>query len=407
MPVMSSKLTNGHRDVAGHEQSISTEFNSDMVMGEVVLTQSSLPARPSSIRSSNQGSVLDPSPPYAISLHEETRGYEYSGPVPSTLQGPEHHLGAIRLVPHNPESEIITTWLGSATRYLDLADLPTATPEQIQQLRLQSRMIATQKTLQSSAVENRDISPTKSFTARTGDRQFTDDFRVVVVGPGGVDKSALVIQFIHSTFVDEYDPTIDDSYRKSITVDDTPAILDILDTAGQEEYSAMREQYSNSGEGFVLVYSITSRASFLEIQELSEEIHRVRKTDAWPRVLVANHCDRESERVIPQWEGRELAERFECDFYETSTKTGVNVDAVFEAIVREIRVHDLMGLLKVFGSTRTDPSLNLTSRRQRVPDDTIFRIVEEADALDQNLQKTEPKRTTNYFRRRSKKATQG
>ena len=78
----------------------------------------------------------------------------------------------------------------------------------------------------------------------------------------GVGKSALTIQFIQSHFVDEYDPTIEDSYRKQCPIDSEPALLDVLDTAGQEEYSAMREQYMRTGEGFLLVYSITSRNSF-------------------------------------------------------------------------------------------------------------------------------------------------
>lgn len=78
----------------------------------------------------------------------------------------------------------------------------------------------------------------------------------------GVGKSALTIQFIQSHFVDEYDPTIEDSYRKQCQIDAEPALLDVLDTAGQEEYSAMREQYMRTGEGFLLVYSITSRNSF-------------------------------------------------------------------------------------------------------------------------------------------------
>lgn len=60
-------------------------------------------------------------------------------------------------------------------------------------------------------------------------------------------QSALTIQFIQSQFVDEYDPTIEDSYRKQCVIDGETALLDVLDTAGQEEYSAMREQYMRTG----------------------------------------------------------------------------------------------------------------------------------------------------------------
>ncbi|KAJ8325798.1 Ras GTPase [Batrachochytrium dendrobatidis] len=77
----------------------------------------------------------------------------------------------------------------------------------------------------------------------TANRQssYMREFKLVVVGGGGVGKSALTIQFIQEHFVDEYDPTIEDSYRKQTVVDGEVAMLDVLDTAGQEEYSAMRD----------------------------------------------------------------------------------------------------------------------------------------------------------------------
>lgn len=66
------------------------------------------------------------------------------------------------------------------------------------------------------------------------------EYKLVVVGGGGVGKSALTIQLVQNHFVSEYDPTIEDSYRKQVTIDNEACLLDIIDTAGQEEYSAMR-----------------------------------------------------------------------------------------------------------------------------------------------------------------------
>lgn len=63
------------------------------------------------------------------------------------------------------------------------------------------------------------------------------EYKLVIVGGGGVGKSALTIQLIQNHFIDEYDPTIEDSYRKQVTIDEETCLLDILDTAGQEEYS--------------------------------------------------------------------------------------------------------------------------------------------------------------------------
>ncbi|KAL8940466.1 MAG: hypothetical protein Q9211_002263 [Gyalolechia sp. 1 TL-2023] len=128
--------------------------------------------------------------------------------------------------------------------------------------------------------------------------KFLREYKLVVVGGGGVGKSCLTIQLIQSHFVDEYDPTIEDSYRKQCVIDEEVALLDVLDTAGQEEYSAMREQYMRTGEGFLLVYSITSRQSFEEILTFQQQILRVKDKDYFPIIIVGNKCDLDAERQV-------------------------------------------------------------------------------------------------------------
>jgi len=166
------------------------------------------------------------------------------------------------------------------------------------------------------------------------------EYKLVVVGGGGVGKSALTIQFIQNHFIIEYDPTIEDSYRKQQTIDGETCLLDILDTAGQEEFSAMRDQYMRTGKGFLIVYDITSRTSFDEVPRFRESIYRVKDKDLSekiPLVLVGNKCDLEDNRQITTGEGMELAKSFGCPFRETSAKTRVNVDDVWFDLVREIR----------------------------------------------------------------------
>lgn len=95
-------------------------------------------------------------------------------------------------------------------------------------------------------------------------------------------------------------PPSTDSYRKQCVIDDEVALLDVLDTAGQEEYSAMREQYMRTGEGFLLIYSITSRQSFEEIMTFQQQILRVKDKDYFPIIVVANKCDLEKERAVTE-----------------------------------------------------------------------------------------------------------
>ncbi|KAK4058395.1 RAS1 protein [Microbotryomycetes sp. JL221] len=170
--------------------------------------------------------------------------------------------------------------------------------------------------------------------------QFLREYKLVVVGGGGVGKSAITIVFIQNHFVDEYDPTIEDSYRKQCVIDEEVALLDVLDTAGQEEYSAMREQYMRTGEGFLLVYSITSRNSFEEISTFHQQILRVKDKDFFPVILVANKCDLEYERQVTSQEGKDRAKEFACPFIETSAKQRLNVDEAFSTLVREIRKYN-------------------------------------------------------------------
>ncbi|KAK9717039.1 RAS2 protein [Basidiobolus ranarum] len=154
-------------------------------------------------------------------------------------------------------------------------------------------------------------------------------YKVVVLGDGGVGKTALTIQ--------TYDPTIEDSYRKQAVIDDHSCMLEVLDTAGQEEYTALRDQWIRDGEGFLLVYSITSRSTFERIERFRDQIVRVKDTDTVAMMLVGNKCDKTSEREVSKEEGLGLAKRLGCEFIESSAKTAINVEKAFYSVVRMIR----------------------------------------------------------------------
>ena len=88
------------------------------------------------------------------------------------------------------------------------------------------------------------------------------EFKVVILGSGGVGKSAITMKFVTGNFMEKYDPTIEDFYRKEIEIDQAPAMLEILDTAGTEQFASMRDLYIKNGQGFIIVYSITSLQTF-------------------------------------------------------------------------------------------------------------------------------------------------
>jgi GTPase KRas protein len=158
--------------------------------------------------------------------------------------------------------------------------------------------------------------------------------KLVVLGDGGVGKTALTIRLCLNHFIETYDPTIEDSYRKHAIIDDEPYLLEILDTAGQEDYTSLRSQWIREGDGFLVVYSTTSRSSFLRIHEFIQQITRVKDSDRVPIVLVGNKLDRINEREVSYEEGVELSRKLNCQFVETSAKTREGLEKAYHTAVR-------------------------------------------------------------------------
>uniref|UniRef100_W5N229 small monomeric GTPase n=1 Tax=Lepisosteus oculatus TaxID=7918 RepID=W5N229_LEPOC len=192
--------------------------------------------------------------------------------------------------------------------------------------------------------------------------------KVIMVGSGGVGKSALTLQFMYVTastadlcqkrewhsskkgsillskFVEDYEPTKADSYRKKVVLDGEEVQIDILDTAGQEDYAAIRDNYFRSGEGFLCVFSITELESFAATADFSrrrEQILRVKEDENVPFLLVGNKSDLEDKRQVSVEEAKSRAEQWSVNYVETSAKTRANVDKVFFDLMREIRARKM------------------------------------------------------------------
>jgi Ras-related protein M-Ras len=156
-------------------------------------------------------------------------------------------------------------------------------------------------------------------------------------------------------FVEDYDPTIEDSYIQHVEVDRQVCVLDVLDTAGQEEFSALREQYMRKGDGFLIVYSVIDPNSFKNTRQFYNQILRVKDKynaflkfekisffyfhrKSYPMILVGNKIDLVHLRKVSEEEGRELAAELQIPYIETSAKfPPINVDVAFHELVRVIR----------------------------------------------------------------------
>jgi len=160
-------------------------------------------------------------------------------------------------------------------------------------------------------------------------------YRLVVVGSGGVGKSCLTIQYVANRFIPDYDPTLEDSYRKQINIEGMgDYVLDIIDTAGQDDFISIRESYYRDGEGFLCVYDISSSPSFSAVEEFYKSIIRTKETDKVPFVFVGNKADLDHRRQVTQDMATALAKTLACQCFETSAKSRTNVDLVFLELVK-------------------------------------------------------------------------
>ncbi|XP_025947343.1 GTP-binding protein Rheb isoform X4 [Apteryx rowi] len=124
--------------------------------------------------------------------------------------------------------------------------------------------------------------------------------KIAILGYRSVGKSSLTIQFVEGQFVDSYDPTIENTFTKLITVNGQEYHLQLVDTAGQDEYSIFPQTYSIDINGYILVYSVTS-----------------------------------IKRVISYEEGKALAESWNAAFLESSAKENQTAVDVFKRIILE------------------------------------------------------------------------
>ncbi|KIJ51047.1 hypothetical protein M422DRAFT_204057, partial [Sphaerobolus stellatus SS14] len=154
-------------------------------------------------------------------------------------------------------------------------------------------------------------------------------FQSVVLGAGGVGKSALTVRWVRSIFLEHYDPTIEDAYRRQVKIDNELTSLEVTDTAGAEQFTALNEFYIKSAHGFILVFSLTQENSLREIESLRQQIYRVKGKQV-PIVVAGTKSDLAAEREVQRSYIQELSSTWKLPFYETSAKRNWHVDEVFE-----------------------------------------------------------------------------
>ena len=162
-------------------------------------------------------------------------------------------------------------------------------------------------------------------------------YKILLLGDSSVGKTCFLLRYTDNTFQEIYMSTIGLDYRlKTVKLPNEKKIrAQIWDTAGQDRFRAITKNYYKGSNGIILIYDVTDKKSFEGVKNWIEQI-RDEVTQEVLIYLVGNKIDKKEERKISKEEGKKLADSFGVQFYESSAKTGENIDIIFYNLLKDI-----------------------------------------------------------------------
>ena len=184
------------------------------------------------------------------------------------------------------------------------------------------------------------------------EEDFDEKIKLMILGDSTVGKTAILRQYCKNVFLGKYVTTVGiDFQMKYINLNNKKIRLQIWDTAGQERYRVVTKNYFNSSDGFIIVYDITNRETFKSINNWIEQITTIAGENI-KCIIFGNKNDLIDKRQVQEEEGRELAKKYKSNFFETSAKSGDNVEEGFKSIIT-----DVMGDIKTIHVKRRNSSI--------------------------------------------------
>ena len=184
---------------------------------------------------------------------------------------------------------------------------------------------------------------------------------IMILGNSKVGKTCFILRYTDNIFQEVYLSTIGIDFKtKTETVNNKQYKIYLYDTTGQEKYKSIALNIIKNAQGIILMYDITDRESFESIPEWIKSIKDAKGSN-FPMILLGNKLDKEDVRVIKEKEGKELADEYKIKFFETSNKTGTNIQEAGMALVNEIlKINNLENRENLMSNNNTRLSIKNT-----------------------------------------------
>jgi small GTP-binding protein len=161
-------------------------------------------------------------------------------------------------------------------------------------------------------------------------------FKILTIGESGVGKTCILRRFVENKFLKNHLATIGIDFKtKTVNIKNKEIKLKIWDTAGEDRFRNITQQYYKGADGIVLVYDVTDEASYDKIKDWMDQIISNTTRDNIGLVLLGNKCDFE-ERAITEEQGKKLAEELKISYFETSALNGQGINEAFEQLTLDI-----------------------------------------------------------------------
>ena len=163
------------------------------------------------------------------------------------------------------------------------------------------------------------------------------NYKIVIVGRSAVGKSSLLLRFTDDRFVEDYLTTIGVDFKfRSLKLNNENFKLQIWDTAGQEKYQTITKTFYKDAQAIVLVYDLTSRASYEEAKNVWLEEARKNGDLNAVYLLIGNKSDIQGKLEVPVEEVNKFAKDQGLLSFQCSAKTGENVETAFFELTKQI-----------------------------------------------------------------------